>query len=402
MEKSIDASSFWGSYNIKPRSQEVKKEVDDQPKFSFIDVKGIRKEKKITKIRKRKKEVSDVDTNISHIHNNVINAIKHPILRENPSYYEPFADRIKNLVWMTKYSKSISERNNSLNKLNSIRAIVRDMEDGLTLGWYLLKVHKYLLKIKDSFNESFFISGENSVVKTSNDEESYIPFLSIASEFVSVPNINTKQTCDCGGAFQKEENGMVCMLCGNFIETFVRKSSYCDSSKMNSSVKNNNTRNIHFNDTVKNFQGKQNTEIVPKVYEVIRIEMQYNSITPNKLKKSHIYQFLSNNGLTHYEDINLIHSVITGIPCPDLSLYEKDLIEYHELLETAYAAIKAKYTHRISSLNVYFKLYKLLQLLGYPCNKKDFFLLKTDSKRTEHMTIWEKICEYNGWTYFEN
>jgi hypothetical protein len=355
---------------------------------------GIRKEKRITKVRKRKKEVNDSDYNISHIHGKVITQIKHPTFYENPQAFEKYAQRIHELIWISKNAETKSEQILAFRMLKEYRRYVRDLEEGISVGWYLLRIHKDLSKIRKRSSRTSFVERSKNIVRQTPEYES---FLSVASQFIAVPSIIPRDECSCGGKYQKEENGMVCLGCGNFVEKFVGKSTYCDSSRINKATRNSNTCNVHFNDTVKCFQGKQNTEIPKKVYDLISREMEYNSIPSDKLKKTHIYHFLSTNGYTNYEDINLIHSNITGVPCPDLTEYEEKLFEYHEKLENAYAEIKGKYTNRVSSLNVYFKLYELLKLLGYGCKQEDFFLLKTATKMSEHKFIFSKICEINKW-----
>ena len=57
--------------------------------------------------------------------------------------------------------------------------------------------------------------------------------------------------------------------------------------------------------------------------------------------------------------------------------------------EEAYKEVKD--FDRMNSLNVNWKLYKLLQLLDYPCKKDDFFCLKTPTKQGEHEEKWEEM-----------
>ena len=94
----------------------------------------------------------------------------------------------------------------------------------------------------------------------------------------------------------------------------------------------------------------------------------------------------------YYADINLIYFKITTKNPPDITEYRTELLEMHDQLEEAYMEVKDE--ERLNSLNVNWKLYKLLQLLGYECKKDDFFCLKTPTKQGEHEQKWFDMIEY--------
>ena len=94
----------------------------------------------------------------------------------------------------------------------------------------------------------------------------------------------------------------------------------------------------------------------------------------------------------YYADINLIYFMITGVNPPDITSYRGELLEMHDQLEEAYQEVKDD--DRMNSLNVNWKLYKLLQLLDYLCKKDDFFCLKTPAKQGEHEQKWSDMIEY--------
>lgn len=81
-------------------------------------------------------------------------------------------------------------------------------------------------------------------------------------------------------------------------------------------------------------------------------------------------------------------------------------MELFDQIEEAYKEVRNK--QRINSLTVNYKLYKLLQLLGYPCRKDQFYMLKTKNKLDEHDEQWTLIIKYlnkkhpdQGWRYLE-
>ena len=93
----------------------------------------------------------------------------------------------------------------------------------------------------------------------------------------------------------------------------------------------------------------------------------------------------SNRLSKHYGDINLIYSVITGTPAPDISEYEAELLEMFDETEEAYE--KVKDPGRINSLNVNFKLFKLLQRIGYPVQTGRFLYSQNRCKMDANTKI---------------
>ena len=65
-------------------------------------------------------------------------------------------------------------------------------------------------------------------------------------------------------------------------------------------------------------------------------------------------------------------------------------------LDSAYEKIKDP--KRKKSLNVHYKLYKLLRLCNVDCKILDFKIpFKTKKKIEEHKKIWKEICDINEW-----
>ena len=79
--------------------------------------------------------------------------------------------------------------------------------------------------------------------------------------------------------------------------------------------------------------------------------------------------------------------------------YDK-ILDLNDELENAYKQIKD--VNRNNSLNVHFKLYKLMQICGVKCDMKDFKIsIKLEKALNEYQTIWKKICEINEWKLIE-
>jgi len=80
--------------------------------------------------------------------------------------------------------------------------------------------------------------------------------------------------------------------------------------------------------------------------------------------------------------------------------YDK-ILNLNDEFEEAYLDVKC--SKRKNSLNVHFKLFKLLQLCGVKCNISDF--QKVSNKReitlNKYNKMWEEICEINKWKLIE-
>jgi hypothetical protein len=131
------------------------------------------------------------------------------------------------------------------------------------------------------------------------------------------------------------DSGEVCTNCGMFTQTFSKKGA-SDTDDKTSTNPRTQEQDVHFIDALKDLQGKQNTTIKQAVYDLIRDEMTLQTITKARLTKAHIHHFLEGKFSCHYNDVHLIHSQITGVPCLDLSEVEDTLIDLNSKVEEAY------------------------------------------------------------------
>jgi hypothetical protein len=213
-----------------------------------------------------------------------------------------------------------------------------------------------------------------------------------------------------------DATNLVCEKCGREYPYFYKDFSvsggevcFKDLSRINTNIKYSYIREIHFKDTIKQFQGKQNKYIDPQVYEVLCKSFENVNLGDKntqgkytRVTKDHIKMFLQENGLyKYYEDINLIHWKLTDTPCPNISEYEKILIEDFRKLVLAYDIViknNEKY-NRSNFLGSYYILYQLLRRHGYHCRESDFPLIKTIERRIEYDDIYNECCQHLGW-YF--
>jgi hypothetical protein len=178
-------------------------------------------------------------------------------------------------------------------------------------------------------------------------------------------------------------------------------------------------RRSHFRDTMNQFQGRQNKTFPPRLYAALEEEFEahylkrglpddaqdaagwtaerkryhmYGAVT-----KDHLLHFLSESKFSkYYEDVNLLHSYYTGVPCPDISRYEAQLMDDFDRIEAVYARMNID---RENFLNANSTLYQLLKRRGYKCRASDFSLLKTRDRIVTHDTIMQDIFRHLGWKF---
>lgn len=249
--------------------------------------------------------------------------------------------------------------------------------------------------------------------------EQYPNLASHLPNFTQTKNTNLCEDCNVE-LNETNQTNLVCPYCGREYPYFYQDGNtssgqleqfcYKDLSRINTNMKYSYIRQTHFKDTLKQFQGKQNKFIHPSVYDTLKKSFEDVGLGETnkngkftKITKDHIKMFLQENSLyKYYEDINLIYSELTGIPCPNISEYEKTLIEDFDNLVIAYDKVitsnPEKY-NRSNFLNSYYILYQLLKRRGYACKESDFPLIKTIDRKIEHDEIYEECCKLLGWFY---
>jgi hypothetical protein len=217
---------------------------------------------------------------------------------------------------------------------------------------------------------------------------------------------------DCQVELESYEHHLICpkcyqeqpILCNDEVVSFK------DLSRINTNVKYSYIRQTHFKDTMKQFQGKQNKYIDESIFDTLRSCFDQSGLNKKNdqgyytmITKDHIKMFLQENSLyKYYEDINLIYWKLTGVPCPNISSYEKTLLsDFENLLNVYDRVIKEDCNYsRTNFLNSYYVLYQLLKKNAFPCKETDFPIIKTIDRKLEHDEIYEKCCIILGWIFY--
>jgi hypothetical protein len=187
-------------------------------------------------------------------------------------------------------------------------------------------------------------------------------------------------------------------MCGFAVKHFASVASYQENNRINVAQRYVYDKRAHFGDSIKKFQGKQNTTISEEVYKDLWAKLKSHDIPIEKLTKDHLYEFLKlTKHSDHYEDIILIYSEMTKKSAPNISKLEQKLFALFDEVDPVYERVKP--VGRVNFLNGQYVLYKLLQKLRYPCRTTDFYILKTRDKMLQHDQIWKKICAELHWTF---
>jgi len=194
----------------------------------------------------------------------------------------------------------------------------------------------------------------------------------------------------------------VCPNCGEteFLYTDNETTSYKDS--FNEKPSYPYKRMNHLVEWLNQFQAKESGEIPIDVYNNVISEIKKNKLDPNKLSIIQMKYILKKLRLhQYYEHIPHIISIITGTPAPIISKDLENKIKqiFRDIQEPF---IKFCPKDRKNFLSYSFVLNKIFELLHKEEFKRYFPLLKSPEKLREQNKIWKKICEYNGYKFYNS
>lgn len=266
-------------------------------------------------------------------------------------------------------------------------------------------IQQYMNVISSHFNLKGIVSPQNNL---DIDE--------IIKTFTDSLNDSKKHKMVCehcnGKDFDSiEDNIYICNDCCAQKEIFLNTTSYKDVDRVNISSKYSYDRKVHFRDGINQFQGKQNCTIHQSVYDKLEKEFAKHHLLVedkgapkhtkfSRIEKEHISMFLKELGLTkHYEDITLIHSVLTGKKPPDISHLEDTLLNEFEMLCDTYDRLFKNKLKRTNFVNTQYVLFQLLRKHNFPCKKDDFVMLKTIDRQVFHDQVVGECFKELNWTH---
>lgn len=320
-------------------------------------------------------------------------------------------DTISTLIWIISHGYHDQDKLDAKNKLNTIKSELIDIERGSKLLLYILRTNEYIEKYKSvdaiikpkTFSKKYtcdpvILAEKNTII---------VAFLRIAQDYINIKSYSyksSKYVCNCGSSEfdDGQDDSIICKKCSTICYNLEEGLSYRDSNRVNMTNRYKYSCENHFIDAMNCFEGRHHADNIGETKNLIIYELSLLSVKefdPNKTSKQLIYMILNEKKMSeHYKDINLLHFLITNNPCPNISAYRDELLDMHKFVEDAYAIID-RISERTNSINVNFKLYKLLQLVDYECMKDDFYFLKTGDKQREHCEIWKNIIDYLKMTF---
>ncbi len=303
---------------------------------------------------------------------------------------------------------------------------IQDLETTSTLLLYNYKTKNIIEKYKElkkQCSNNFIVVKSDDCKLIRNIEDIKNTFINIAKDYCPlsgfIQNAKTMICEECDSTeFElkiNEESIYYCIHCGLEIEKPNDSPTYKDTDRVNMSQRYKYSKEEHFIDAINRFQGQQNFDKVKmnKIVDILKNEMEKHKLIPQRgnkrsITKKQLYLFLkeytSNDLQKHYADINLLFFMITGEKCPNINHLKSELIKLFREQENMYIKMKDDgefEDERTNSLNVYYKLYKLLQRLNYKCKREDFICLKTKEREDNHDIIMRKVWDRLGWKWIQ-
>lgn len=272
--------------------------------------------------------------------------------------------------------------------------------------------HEILQKKQNIVNEFLDIIYQLKKTKGWLDLEipAVIPIVKQASYCCSCDNNNVDM-------FEMDEyNNKICMCCANqdmCLETGITYKDYGRVNVINRFIYN---RVIHFNDCIKQYQGKQNCKIPESVFE--NLEKKFlshrlliltdtkniqrpDSVRYSTITRDHIILFLKDLKHTkQYENTNLIYYMLTNKRVDDITYLEDKLIEDFKKLICLYdEECNKEKTERKNFLNSSYLLFQLLRRHGHQCKIENFSILKTVDRKIFHDEICKNLFSRLRWKF---
>lgn len=210
-----------------------------------------------------------------------------------------------------------------------------------------------------------------------------------------------------------DNNRKICLNCSAEQYIFDTGITHRDYNRVNVIGKFAYNRVLHFQDCIKQYQGKQNCKIPEKLYIDLEkkfksyrliVDSPIESVKYSKITKTHIMMFLKElKYAKHYENVNLIYFTLTNKRADDISHLEQQLVEDFRELVNLYDSIhgkdKPKELDRKNFMNVQYLLFQLLRRHNHPCKIEDFSTLKTIDRKLFHDNICSNLFEKLGWNF---
>lgn len=341
-------------------------------------------------------------------------------------YYSKIED-IKRILNQEELDDNV--RANLLENIKNLEKNIQDIQSEQNYNFYITEslpiIEEYKKLLRTPLKMSFLGTCNNNDVEK---QRLISEFMQLAKKYMTFTNTSAAPStplapskkpriicdnCRSKNIILSENIIFICIDCGFEKEVYANTMSYKDISRTNILQKYTYERRSHFRDCINQFQGKQNCKI-EKICEDLEKEFEKHHLligtsenTPRQerfknIGKEHIMLFLKELHYDkQYENVNLIHSQITGKKCEDISHIEDQLMADFDVLVSLYIK-KFKYEKKIdrkSFMNIQYVFFQLLNKNKYPCRKEDFNILKTIDRKAFHDDVFKELFEELGWNH---
>ena len=324
---------------------------------------------------------------------------------------------------------------NIQNNVDELEKKIVEIESRQKYDFYILEtfflIERYKTLLQTPVKMSFIGKSQQNIKEKDDIISKYMKiahnYIDISSSDIPLkksPEIKrvTCNKCDNKRDFDIIDGSIyICILCGSQQEILLHTSSYKDSDRANISSKYTYDRKVHFRDCINQYQGKQNSTIEYNVLNELDDQFEKHHLTsspkifnhdgllkfPNpsryeNITKEHTHIFLKELSYTkHYENINLIHYLITGKKPDDISYLEDKLLDDFDILTELYDKMFKNKTgyDRKNFINTQYVLYQLLMKYKHPCKKEEFTILKTVDRKNFHDDICRELFSILEWSF---
>jgi hypothetical protein len=210
---------------------------------------------------------------------------------------------------------------------------------------------------------------------------------------------------DCGAVNQIANAGggiVNCAVCGTEIDvSFAPRHTSFKETKTTELVPEFPYKRInHFQEWLSQIQGKQNTEIVDKVFTALQHEFRKHRIKDfKKLTPAFVKQCLKKHGFTkYYEHAEYIIHHFNGLPPPVLTVEtEEEFREMFKEIQIPFA--RCKPAKRKNFLSYSYIFHQFAMLTGEDHLLDHFPLLKSRQKLKKQDDIWQAMCKMLKWEF---
>lgn len=296
---------------------------------------------------------------------------------------------------------------------------ISELESQKNMNFYLMETLPYIEEYKQILKTPVKVSFMDKATKVDKQKRRIVErYLSVASQYVDIEYEKPSKTkrIVCANCSNKKEfdildgNTYVCTEC--YAKQYIMKhnSCYSDIDRVNISSKYMYDPKIHFRDCIKQYQGKQNCTIPQKVYDDLEDQFERHHLLVSdpgdsqevrfkKITKNNIMIFLKELGYSkHYENVHLIHYMLTGVKPDDISHLEDQLLDDFDVLIDLYHK-RFKDIKRKNFINTQYVLYQLLRRHKHSCKKEEFIILKTIDRKLFHDDICKTLFQELGWNH---